>query len=226
MERTAKIRPDRQRILSETEGEYLEHRVAEVERRSGAQVVLAVVARSDSHAELPWKACALGTALGGILAAAVAFWTPSWLPGQTAYLAVAATLAGGLVGLLACLLLPPFARLLLDSHRAETEARQYADSLFLSRELYATTARSGVLLLVSLFERRVVLRPDRGLDARLSAADLERVVARVTAELKTGPVARALAAGLDALEEVLGAASGNEPGRDELPNRVIEEAGK
>jgi len=226
MERMARTGPDRKRGLSEEEGKRLERRVAEVERRSGAQIVLAVVARSDSHPELPWKAFALGTVAGGILAAAVAFGTPSWLPGLAAYLAVAATLAGGLIGLLTCLLMPPFARLLLDSQRAEAEARQYADSLFLDRELHATSARSGVLLLVSLFERRVVLRPDRGLEARLGVGEMERVVARVTAELGSGSVARALTAGLDALAEVLGTVPGSASGGDELPNKVIEEAGE
>jgi hypothetical protein len=41
--------------------------------------------------------------------------------------------------------------------------RQYAESLFLKREVFATAERTGILLFVSLFEGQAVLLPDRGL---------------------------------------------------------------
>ena len=50
------------RTLTDLERNGLDQRVAEAEKRTGAQVVLAVVKRSDTYAELPWKAFALGAA--------------------------------------------------------------------------------------------------------------------------------------------------------------------
>jgi len=52
--------------LSDQERQKLDRRIADVEKRTGAQIVLAVVERSDVHAELPWKAFALGAALAGL----------------------------------------------------------------------------------------------------------------------------------------------------------------
>ena len=73
---------------------------------------------------------------------------------------------------------PPFARLFLAAHRRDLEVRQHAQSLFLTRELFATRARTGVLILVSLFERRIEILPDTGLHARVSEADWRGVVER------------------------------------------------
>jgi putative membrane protein len=125
---------------------------------------------------------------------------------------------------LLCIALPPFARVFMDAHRAELEVRQYAQSLFLSRELFATRERRGVLLLVSMFERQVVLLPDAGLGRRLSREALQNIVARMTAALKRGQMARALENGLAALGENLAAASG-EARENELPNIIVEEKG-
>jgi putative membrane protein len=212
-------------ILSAEQKQHLDPLVAAAEKSTGAQIVLAVTPRSDAHTELPWKAFALGAVLAGFAAAAFALWRPSWLPHQAALLAVAATLAGGLFLLLACLLIHPLARVLLDRHTAEREARQYAEALFLERQLFATRQRSAVLLLVSLFERQVVLLPDTGLRQRLGAAAMQAIVARVTGALANGQVARALELGVAALAEALGPTAQTAAAADELPNTVIEEAG-
>lgn len=44
----------------------LDPRVAEVEKRTGVQIVVAVIEKSDSYPELPWKAFALGAAVAGL----------------------------------------------------------------------------------------------------------------------------------------------------------------
>lgn len=225
MERQRKIGEALKRVMEDREREELERRITEAERRCDVEIVLAVTLRSDSYAEIPWKAFALGAAVGGAKAAAVALWNPVWLPNHAAVLAAAAPLAGGLLGLLAALLVRPFARLLLDPHRAEAETRQYAQSLFLERELFATRRRCAVLLLASLFERRVVLLPDKGLAARLDHAGMKRVVNRVTARLRRGRVGEALEEGILSLEEALAASPGGGPAANELSDRIITEAG-
>jgi putative membrane protein len=150
---------------------------------------------------------------------------PVWNSGSAALLAATVTLATGSAGALLCLLAPGFARLFLDAHRAEGEVRQYASSLFLSRELFATRRRTGVLLLVSLFERQVVVLPDSGLDRRLSRDALQGIITGMAAPLKAGRVARALEDGLSRLEDVLAVTATGDSGENELPDGIIEEKG-
>jgi len=54
-------------FLSQVEADAIEARVAHVEARTGAQVVTAIVDRSDAYPELVWKAFALGIAVAALL---------------------------------------------------------------------------------------------------------------------------------------------------------------
>jgi len=212
-------------ILTDQERIQLDQHVAEVEKRTGAQIVLAVIERSDCYAELPWKAFALGAAVAGLGAALLDLLLPGWPASFAALFAVVSMLAAGAACALLCIALPQFARFFLDAHRAEMEVRQYAESLFLSREVFATRGRTGLLLLVSMFERQVVLLPDTGLGKRLSREALQDIVARMTPELAAGQVGLALEKGLAELEQHLAATPTGESLKNELPNSIIEEKG-
>ena len=213
------------RTLTDLERNGLDQRVAEAEKRTGAQVVLAVVKRSDTYAELPWKAFALGAASAGLGTVLLGLLRPGWQTSLAVLFAVVATLGAGAACALLCIALPKFARLFLEAHRAEVEVRQHAQSLFLSREVFATRGRTGVLLLVSMFERQVVLLPDTGLDKRLSRNAMHDIVARMTAVLATGQVSSALEKGLQGLEEHLAATAAGAARENELSNAIIEEKG-
>lgn len=65
-------------ILNDQERIQLDRRVADVERRTGTQIVLAVIERSDTYAELPWKAFALGVAAAGLGTVLLDLLLPVW----------------------------------------------------------------------------------------------------------------------------------------------------
>lgn len=211
--------------LSEEEQQRLDRLVAAAEQRTGAQIVLAVIERSDVYAELPWKAFALGVSVAGFAVVLQDLVLPVWHGSAAVVLALLATLAAGACCSLACVLAPRFARLFLDRSRAQVETRQYAESLFLSRELFATAGRTGILLFVSLFERQVVVVPDSGLAARLGASALPEIIRRMTIALSAGRVAGALEQGLAGLEDALSATAPEAAGENELPNRIVQEGG-
>ena len=80
-------------------------------------------------------------------------------------------------------------------------------------------------MLVSLFERQVVVLPDTGLVRRLGHDALQGVIAGMAAPLRAGRVARALEEGLNRLEEVLAVAATGDSGENELPDGIVEEEG-
>lgn len=53
--------------LNNEERGRLNQLIADAEKRTGAQIVLAVIERSDAYDEIPWKAFALGASLAGLL---------------------------------------------------------------------------------------------------------------------------------------------------------------
>jgi putative membrane protein len=211
--------------LTEQEQHHLDKRVAEAEKRTGSQIVLAVIARSDAYPELPWKAFALAAAVAGFAATLLDRLRADWHTAGTVLFVVAATLVAGAGSALLTVVWPGFARLFLDRNRAEAESQQYAESLFLKRDLFATKGRTGILLFVSLFERQVIALPDRQLAQRLGKDDLQSIIGRMTTALARGQVSTALDQGLLGLEEVLSSTAPKAAAGNELPNSIVQEDG-
>lgn len=205
----------------------IRQRIAALERATGVEVVAAVIARADFYPEVPWKAFALGVSLAALAAVAAALFEPGWeAAGATVEIMVAA-LAAGAAAALATIWVEPWARLFLARSRRETEVLQYAQAMFLESGLLKTTQRSGILLLISLFEHQVAVVADPGARDRIGANGLDPAVSAVTARLKQGTLKDALLDGLERLEEVL-AASGFRAQPDdinEISDSVVQRRG-
>ena len=210
--------------LNDKNHSNLDNLIAKTEKKTGIQIVLAVIKRSDSYTELPWIAFAIGAGISGLLVFILNFSLNHWSSEVTVLTGVAATLAGGVVLAILTLFIPGFARRFLTYDRADVEVRQYAQALFLERELFATKNRTGILLLVSEFERKVVILPDKGLDKRLTEADLMKVIASMKPQLRKKDFQGALVTGLERLYLVLGQGEKGS-GKNELPDDIIEEKG-
>jgi putative membrane protein len=98
--------------------------------------------------------------------------------------------------------------------------RQMARSVFLEKEVFRTQRRTGILLFVSLFERRVAVIGDSGIHSRVAPAEWDAIAAAVAAGIRAGHPGPAIAAAVDAcgrLMERHGLVG--EPGdRNELPD--------
>jgi uncharacterized membrane protein len=214
-------------FLSPAQADAIAARVAAVEARTGVQVVVAIVGRAARYPEARWKAFALGVSTGALVVGALWFARPDWSAAGSALGAIAVVLAAGIVNALVATRVGGYERIFVRHNRAAVEVRQYAEGLFLARELFATPARTAALIVVSLHERVVVVHADRGYADRIGAAEWEGVVARMTVALRSGERAGAVEAGLDSLESLLvrsgfvaaGAAA------NDLPDQPLEERG-
>ena len=211
--------------LNDEERGQLDQLIADVEKRTGTQILLAVVERSDAYAELPWKAFALGTSIAGFLVLGMNILWPLTSPMTAALLAIVMILAAGAGFALLCVFVSDFACLFLHAHRAEVETRQYAESLFLSKQMFATSKRRAVLLLVSIFERQVIVLPDTGLTQKLNQEATDNIIKHMRPYLTAGQTAQALDAGLKKIAEIISAGGQPESSVNELPNDIIEEKG-
>ena len=213
-------------ILSETDRSQLDKKIAEAEAKTSAQIVLATVKRSDSYAEIPWKAFAFGISVAGLTVFLFDMLRLQWVTNTMILVSVAAILAAGVIMVFLTLLFPGFARLFLSGHRKETETLQYAESLFLSHELFATEGRRGVLLLVSYFEKKVVILPDKGVRNRLRVDVMNNIISKMTQDLRRNNVRNAMETGLEELTAALCYSAQAVSDKNELSNEIIEEDGQ
>jgi putative membrane protein len=200
--------------------------VGRLESRCGIQIVPAVIGQADAYPEVPWLAFGAGAAFSALALVVADALHPAWVTGATAILHAVTILGAGAACALAAAFVPPVARLFLRGPRAEQEVRQCAESLFLRRALFTTRERCGVLLLVSLFERRIEIIADTGFAGRIADADWHAVIARMTPHLRKRRPFEALHASLAALETLLAERGfSGRGGSNELPDGVIEERG-
>lgn len=212
-------------VLSENDKDLLEKKIASAEEQSRSQIVLATVKRSDSYSEIPWKAFALGVSFSGLLALAGNILFPGWIQGLAVLITVMAMLSTGALMALLTVFLPAFARLFLNGSRAETETRQYAESLFLSRQLFLTKRRTGILLLISLFEKKVVIIPDRGVCDHVDTEVIKRIIGLMKESLMRNELRRSMEIAVDELTRIIEPLTADDISGDELSNRIIEERG-
>jgi putative membrane protein len=205
-------------MLTHEEKQQLLARVAAFEAATGVQLVTTMLPRCDDYPEIPWKAFAAGATFGTLMVM-LALLVPGLralhaLAGLTTGMTLMLVLGAGLVSAGVTLALPPYARLFLSAARAEGEVRQAAQALFLEHELFNTSARTGVLMLVAAFERRVVVLADRGFRVQLPDGALDEVVAAMTDPLRSGAGATAFVAGIEKLEAIARTHGLIGPGKD------------
>jgi len=211
--------------LLPAESDAIDRRIATVEARTGVQVLTAVVPRSDSYVELPWKAFALGTSLAAPAVVVFDVDLEPWVTSGTPLVHALAILGSGAAWALLAIFVPAFARWLLRASHRHAAVKEYAQSLFLRHELFRTRRRTAVLVLVSRFERLVEILPDTGLHGRIDETEWRQVIDAMAPHLREARPFHALEAGIAAVESLL-VSKGFHAGADatnELPNRPIEE---
>lgn len=189
--------------------------VRRAEERTVGEILPVVLGRSDPHpaAELAFAVLAGVTAYLFLWSTGLAS-DPGWL--------LLAALAAGAAGRVAARRLPELARPFVSPDRLDEVTREQAIQEFFGHGLHETEARTGVLLFVSLFERRVHVLGDRGIAARVSPETWERVRDLVLNGAREGDLAGGLVRGIAAMGDVLAEhfpwAEGD---RNEIPDRVV-----
>ncbi len=167
-------------LLSAEEAERISSAITEAERKTSGEIVAVIADRSSSYAYVPlmWAA----------LAALLAPWPLihfTWMKVQWIYL----------IQLLVFLILvaalwpwPVRMRLVPKSAR-DMYVRRRATEQFLAQNLHTTRGRTGVLIFVSVAERRAEILADTGIDARVPAGTWQGIVDQMTAEFADGRAA-------------------------------------
>ena len=189
--------------MSHVEADAIGARIAQVEARTGAQVVTAIVGRSDAYPELAWKAFALGAAIAALAVVVLDVVRPDWMSAYAVWSNVTPILGAGGANAILALVLPPYARLYLNRVRCHGEVKQCAQAMFLERQLFKTHSRNGVLLFVSVFERRVELHADVGFHDRVEEHEWRAVIDAMMPLLASARLSEALTRGLERVETLL-----------------------
>jgi putative membrane protein len=178
-------------LVSDAEAQAIRAAVAAAEQASAGEIVPVLVDAADDYELADWKGATLGALLAALGAAIVHAWRPSWGPAAT-WLVLPAAL-GALAGALSARYSPPLRRLLIGAERLDDCVEARAFEAFLHHGVFRTRDRSGILILVALFEHRVRILADEGIHAAVPAATWEALARDTALAVRGGRPGDALA---------------------------------
>jgi putative membrane protein len=190
------------KLFEDRDLEAVKRAVTEAEAKTSGEIVPFVVGSSDDYHVACWRGATLG-ALAAALAAALLHQLGGFWGGWFSAWVVAPTALGAVLGFVLALLLAPVRRLLLDAHTMDRAVARRAEEAFLHEEVFRTRDRTGIVILVSLFERRVAILGDAGINAAVAQHEWDAIVAGLVAGIRAGKPAQALVEGIGACGRLL-----------------------
>ncbi len=176
--------------------------VKRAEKRTSSEFVTVVLESSRSYEEAMWRG---GVLMGGIFAT---------LYFIVHYLGIFSMLVNPLwnflffisamiMGMLLVVLCPPMKRLMVGKRSLSKSVRKKTRQLFLEKEVFLTRDRTGILILISLFEKRIEILADSGINARVSRTDWDRLLQQLTIMIHDGRIADALIEAVESCTQLL-----------------------
>lgn len=199
-------------VLSAHDREMLAEVIGEVEAGTAGEIVVSTVGRSDDYA---WFRAPLSAVSAALIAASLGL-ALSWDASPVVLIHLLLNVA-----LYQALGAPSLIRGLIsaDTLKERTEARAY--QLFSELGVHRTTAGSGILIMISECEHRVVILADYGIHARIQAGEWQTHVDAIVAGIQQGRAAAVVAEEVRALGRLLAAEFPPEPANpNQLPNVV------
>jgi putative membrane protein len=199
------------------EQERIQQAVVATERRTAGEIVPMIVGTSSHYAEIDLSCLIAGLLLG---AAAAFFWGNPW--GLT-HAELAWPVGGAALGLLLCRF-PPIKRRLTPEARMIEAVHLRSLAAFTAHGLHYTKAHTGILILASLFERRVVVLADRGINEKVQPGTWDEIVGIITSGLKSNDGCAAFCAAIEECAKILAVHFPRSPDdQDELKNNLLTE---
>ncbi|HNW81701.1 MAG TPA: TPM domain-containing protein [bacterium] len=211
------------KFLSESEKNSVLNAVSQLEKNTTGELVPMIVSTSGSYGEYS----IIGSlALAMPLAVINAYLINWWYYDQIDTLLFFFIFFIPLFVLFFLILndMPCLKRLFVPKDVMEEEVRETAAYAFLSHGLHNTKNASGVLLYISIFERRVWILADRGINSKLPEGTWDSIVADLTKGLKQKKNGEGIVTAINRIgEQLISNFPADGDSTNELPDLIVGE---
>lgn len=213
------------KIFTDAEQERIKQAVRQAELVTKGEIVPMIVPASARYREAGYRTGLMLALLSlALLLTIEIYWVPwGWHAGNAGWLLLAVVASYGLGQWLGRI--PMVIRLVTSRERLAHKVALRAEQAFYQHGLHQTQGRTGVLIFVSLLERRVQVLADKGINDHVPAGTWDGLVSGIIEGIKTGQATDAICAAIAKcgalLAQVSPAGSGDNP--NELSDSLIQE---
>ena len=205
-----------EKFFSEEEQARIRQAVIDAESKTAGEIVPMLVTSSARYTEVEL----LGT-ITGLFVGMLAEWL--WSDPWGSHFFNLWPAIGATVGFLISRI-PQMKRLVASKNRIADAVHTLALASFTEHGLHYTRDHTGILILVSLLERRVEVLADRGINAKVEAGTWQEIVKILTDGLKSNRACDAYCRAIHRSGEILAAHFPRQSDdKDELPDRLVTE---
>jgi putative membrane protein len=209
-------------FLSNDERARVETAVKEAEKLTAGEIVVMIISASYQYP----LAIVIGAAAFALLLALI--FTPLagawlWIGGQNMWLFLGFLTVFFILFHEIIKRIPWLKQFFISRKEIDDEVEEAAITNFFDQGLYRTRDQTGVLILISVFERRVWVLADRGINTRVSESQWDDIVKMITDGIKQKRPADAICEAVEKIGELLKTYFPIKPDdTDELKNLIIE----
>ncbi len=200
--------------LTQSDQDKISKAVLEAELLTTGEIVPMVVTQSDNYPGARWRLAIVTAMFFGFLAYYfLGDFDPAWI----LWVQIPGLYIGYWLGTFSAVLRP-----FLESSKVDEEVHQRALQAFISLDLHATKDRTGILIMASLFERRVEILADTGINAKVSRDTWQGIVADMIGRIKSDDLTEGFCIAVRECGEVLAKDfPGSHDNPDEISNKVV-----
>jgi putative membrane protein len=211
-----------EQFLSEDERARVSAAVKKAEKRTAGEIVVMIIPASYHY---PMAnvigAAAFALVLGLLLTPFIGGWL--WIGNQNMWLLLGLFTVFFILFHEAIKRTRWLKRYFISRKEIDTEVKEAAVTHFFEHGLYRTRDKTGVLVLISVFERRVRVLADEGINAQVAEGQWDEIVKMITDGIKQRRPADAICLAVEKIGELLKAHFPIRPDdTDELKNVIID----
>ncbi len=192
-----------EKLFSEADKKRLADAVRAAEKNTSGEIVPFVAAQSDSYPEAWLRSGTLASFLLLFIFSVINIGSDVWLPVSIGEIVLFALLVFAAAGLAASYL-PLVKRMFIPAAMMQQRVDERASMAFLEEEVFATRERTGILIFISLFEHRVRILGDSGINEKVQQAQWDDIVAIIVQAMKAGRPADGLHDAIEKCGALLG----------------------
>jgi len=195
--------------------------VKAAEKKTSGEIVVYFTTESDNYEEISWRGFVLFSFVILLPALIMRIFTDLWIF-DLAMIILMAIFSGG-IALLAVMFIPPFKRFLAGESLLDHRVDDQATIAFVEKEVFNTRDRTGILIFLSIFERRVRIIGDTHINAKVKPGEWEVIVQTVVNGMLSGDATQGLIRAISQCGELLRIKGFSKHPDDinELPNQMI-----